>query len=473
MTGVEATSGEAHERVVRNLAWLVFFVAFVARVAVVLWSARFPAAADGLYYETLADRLARGLGYTWAWPDGAVTYAAHYPVGLPALVASTYVAFGRSTAAAMIPALLTGAFASVSAFHLLRRAVSPARAVVGATLLALHPALLPYTGAIMTEGLTASLVVVAAHVVVVLATEPVSPRMRTSLLVVSGLVFGIGTLVRPQTLLFAPPFAFLASATGAPLARRVRRALLVTVLALATCAPWTVRNCVRMDRCALVSVNGGWNLLIGAETTTGAWQELVTPDACKEVWAEAEKDACFGRVARARILSDVPAFLARAPSKWAATFDYFGAAPWYFHTSNPAAFDERAKVRLGTAETVVVRILLLVAGVGAAIRTWRVPSSSDHRGRRALVLIAASTLAFAFVHHAWPAYFGVAALFALEGGTSRGASGHLGAMSAIVIALTALVHAAFFGAGRYGLPVVPFVTMAAVVPWFPARRSRA
>ena len=58
-------------------------VALAARLAVVAWAwSRFPPVEDGHYYDVLAQRLAQGLGYTWLWPDGAVTYAAHYPGGL-------------------------------------------------------------------------------------------------------------------------------------------------------------------------------------------------------------------------------------------------------------------------------------------------------------------------------------------------------------------------------------------------------
>src|SRR5256885_7855973 len=46
------------------------------------------------FYHAVATRIARGAGYTWAWPDGVVTYAAHYPVGYPALLGAAYAVFG-------------------------------------------------------------------------------------------------------------------------------------------------------------------------------------------------------------------------------------------------------------------------------------------------------------------------------------------------------------------------------------------
>src|SRR5262249_7485196 len=66
----------------RRHALLPFAVALDVRLAVVAWAAaRFPPAADATYYQRIAERISQGLGYTWLWPDGAVTYAAHYPVG--------------------------------------------------------------------------------------------------------------------------------------------------------------------------------------------------------------------------------------------------------------------------------------------------------------------------------------------------------------------------------------------------------
>ena len=86
----------------RDGAW-VAVAALVARLIVVWWAAaRFPPAEDGKFYDVVANRIARGLGYTWLWPDGVVTYAAHYPVGYPALVGGLYAVFGPLPVWAMV-----------------------------------------------------------------------------------------------------------------------------------------------------------------------------------------------------------------------------------------------------------------------------------------------------------------------------------------------------------------------------------
>ena len=63
----------------------------------------------------------------------------------------------------------------------------------------------------------------------------------------------------------------------------------------------------------------------------------------REVFQEAAKDECFGAAARREILAHPGRWLAKMPAKLHATFDYFGAAPWYLHDANSAAFGERAK----------------------------------------------------------------------------------------------------------------------------------
>ena len=264
--------------------WVVA-VAFAARAAAAMWAGtRFPPTADGFYYHTLASRIAEGLGSTWLWPDGAVTYASHYPVGYPAILSLVYRWTGPSVVAAGFVNALIGAAAALAAYRLALEAARPSWAVAAGLAVALHPALVMYTPAVMTEGVTASLVALAAWA---------ASRRSLSGAITLGFLIGVATLVRPQSLLLAPGFGLLAVVPGAALVARLRRAACATVLALAVCAPWTIRNCVRMNRCALVSFNGGWNLLIGAhEHANGSFAPLEVPEPCRTVWDEAEKDRC-------------------------------------------------------------------------------------------------------------------------------------------------------------------------------------
>ena len=149
-------------------ALVIFGLALVARLTVVVWAhQRFPAVEDGHYYDVLARRIAMGAGYTWLWPDGTVTSVAHYPVGYPALVATGYLLFGASAWVPMTVNALLGAASAYAAHRIVDGpGVERWRPAAAGAAVALHPALVPYTVAFMTEGVTASLLVVSAALVI-------------------------------------------------------------------------------------------------------------------------------------------------------------------------------------------------------------------------------------------------------------------------------------------------------------------
>ncbi len=426
----------------RRHASVVVGIALLVRTAVVVWAAsRFPAAADGFFYDAFAKRLSLGAGYTWLWPDGVVTPAAHYPVGYPAMLAPFYVLFGAHPWVAMMFNSLLGVLGVFALFLVLVRVTSERRALVGGILFAVHPAIVPYTAGVMTEGATLSLLCIA------LACAVLPRRLRTRV-VGTGLVIGVATLVRPQCLLLAPVFGWIA-ADGQTVLRRLALGAIVSMLTIGVCLPWTARNCAQMDRCALVSVNGGWNLLIGTQTTTGSWTELAVPEECKTVWSESKKDECFERAGRREISERPLAWIARAPKKLFVTFDYFGAAPWYLHSSNASAFSDRAKLNLGILETIFCRVVLLAALFVASRR-----EGTHSRVRFALGILG---VLFALTEHGSVAYLVLAFTLLL------GRRGALEIVTSAVILETAVLHAAFFGGGRYGLVVAPFVLAVAVL----------
>jgi len=417
-------------------------VAFWARVVALVWAdGRFPPVADGHYYHTIAARIAEGLGSTWLWPDGKVTYAAHYPIGYPALLAVSYRLFGSTPTAGGLVNALVGTVAAVAVHRLALQATRPTLALGAGLAVALHPGLVMYTPALMTEGVTAAFLATAAWMA--------SYRSRTGAISL-GVVMGIATLIRPQSLVLAPCFGLICAKIGAPIWDRLRRAGLATALALLVCAPWTVRNCVRMQKCALVSFNGGWNLLIGAgEHATGSWAPVEVPAACRTVWNEADKDACFEREALGIIARAPGRWLGLVPARLAATFDYAGAPGFYLHESNAEAFDDRAKLAMGVVETVYERLVYFGALAASAL-------AAGSRRRARLVLAGVSSL-FLFHTHAYLAVLGLAATLGLR--ARRLFDGPvLVSTTFFALLATTAVHAVFFGSGRYSMVIFPLVT---------------
>jgi hypothetical protein len=385
--------------------------------------------------------------------------------------------FGAKLSVAMALNAALGALSAIAAHRLAARAMGRREARWAGGLVALHPGLVAYTPAIMTEGVTAALYTCAAWAAA-RASEAADSgggdgrgpwsrgaRAWAGWLVGAGAILGLATLVRPQSIALAPIFGLLVAAhryAAEPRAVRLRRGLLAmgvaTSVALLVCAPWTARNCGRMKQCALVSVNGGWNLLIGADSeSTGAWAPIKVPVACREVWDEAEKDTCFGREARRFIASQPAAWVALAPRKLSATFDYAGAPGWYLHASNPEAFGERAKIGLGAAETLFERAVLLLSLLAIGRRAGQGEPPALVRARLGVAGVGAI---FACSVQAWVGYlaFGVAGLLR---GRALGRGPLLVSAAVSVVLATAAIHAVFFGAGRYSMVVFPLLSAVA------------
>lgn len=449
-------------------------VALLSRLLVAVWGfSRFPPVADGTFYDVYARRIAAGLGYTTDLGDGAFAYASHYPVGYPALLALAYRVGEPAPGWGMIMNALLGALGSIALHHALirlhgERREPPLSVHAAALVFALHPGLLTYIPALMTEGLTAALFgcVIWVGARVWCAETKLS---RAGAWLGFGLLVGGVTLVRPQALVLLPLFALALGLARRPPTAPVNQAsgarsgwargLAALALGAAgvacVVAPWTLRNCERVGRCAMVSTNGGWNLLIGTDPEAkGSWAPVKVPPACAEVWDEGEKDACFGREGLRAIARDPKAWVALTPKKLSATFDYIGSGPWYLNAGNPGVFSFAAKVRWAVAEIVVNRALIALGIVAASLRALRRRPLGSRR--RAAALLAATVL----LPWGWIGIFVLAfACLAASRGCPPGP--RLGYLFAAAILLsTSAIHVLFFGSGRYGLLVLPALCLA-------------
>lgn len=435
----------------------VTVVSLLIRVVVIGWAAsRFPPAADGQFYQVVARRISEGLGYTWLWPDGAVTFAAHYPVGYPALVGALYAVFGPTPVAAMALNGLCGAVTTWSVHRVALKVTGRRMALAAGLVAALHPTLLLYTPAMMTELLSAALVAAAAALALCCTG---SQRTLWSSVVAIGLLIGVATLVRPQQVLWAPLFGLLLALRQKQAAGQTVRAsvaaVVVSVVAIGCCLPWTVRNCDKMERCVFVSANGGWNLYIGASPKgKGAWTSLDSigiPEECRLVFQEAAKDQCFGEAAKRIIRAHPWAWVKLIPAKLSKTFDDVGAPGYYLNSSNSAVFGDDAKWWLGAAEVLVQRLLAMAAALALF------QSEGPHRLLRRI--LAGAAIVATIVPFAWlgAAIFCVGA--ATLGRRLRDEPAIL--LLALSLSMTAAVHATFFGGARYAIVGFPFVIIAA------------
>jgi hypothetical protein len=443
----------------RQGLWL-FALSLGLRLAMVAFAARrFPPADDGTFYHAVATRIASGHGYTWAWPDGAVTHAAHYPVGYPALLGAAYFLVGPAPWAGMVLGAALGSLLVVAVHSIALRFTSLKGARLAGLMVALHPTLVLYTAALMTEAVAAAVLVGLAALALQSASRP---RWWSS--VPLGLGGGVLVLLRPQLLPLLPVLGVVAASAPvgcdwrAALRNRARSAALVTLLGLLCCLPWTLRNCQKMDGCVFVSANGGWNLLIGTlPAGKGSFAPIVgdsVPLECREVFGEVEKDRCFGRAGMRRILDSPVAWLALAPQKLGQLFDHGAVASSYLAASGPRLVGDRVKLAIASVETVCSRLLLLAAALGLL-------RAGALRGASRGFALAAGVFALS----PWGGLAQLCLLSALLAGwRSAERARPLWGLSAVVLAMCVVTHMVFFGAPRYALLWLPWLSCLAVLP---------
>ena len=330
---------------------------------------------DGAWYTARAGEMARGLGYQEA---GHPT--AFWPVGYPALLAAAMRLAGSGAAASAL-VNLGGAAATLALILWFARATGVSRlgAVAAALLYALYPAPIVYAGAPLSE-VSSTAVGMAGFALLVAGSR------RWPLMIAAGLVFGAGTLMRAQLMLF-PIGGLVALMLVDPRFgwRRAARAALVVHLALAAVVlPWTLRNERVMGTPVLVSTNGGMSLYTGAsDEATGdwyAWEHTPIWDRsgipfAQRVERQVELDRRFKALATTWIAAHPLRWAALGVKKAALVWRKDTDAFWSMHQSYPR--QERLWTAVALLDQLYYAVLLalalpaLVAGVAGIVRRDR------------------------------------------------------------------------------------------------------
>ena len=318
----------------RNVVPVIFLLALVLRLALILILPQQPMS-DGAWYMDRAAEMAAGMGYQ---QDGHPT--AFWPVGYPALVAATMLVFGKGM---LGPLLLNLASAMLVLWLVLwfgrRFAGSELAARIAALLYAIYPAHIAYTGAPLSE---TSYTAVAMAAFALLVARPKDWRF----LAASGLLFGLATLMRPQTMLF-PIGAVVALLLVFRAFRWTDAAKALLILAIAGSAvllPWTARNRSVFGETVLVSTNGGVALYTGAsDRATGdhfswedpsLWREIRFPMAERN-GRQVELDRHLKKLSRTWIAEHPGRWLAMGPKKVAILWTKDSDAFWSLKASHP------------------------------------------------------------------------------------------------------------------------------------------
>ena len=434
---------------------LLFVVALAPRLAAALTLAAEPVW-DGHYYDFGARRIAQGRGYS-----DDITRAGllvwhpwcHYPVGYSAFLAAFYRVLGSSHEVAAVANSLVGAALAVATWALARLALSETRARLAGAVIALHPGLILYAALVMSEPLAALLSMFAFWLVA-------RDIGRVRGVVFGALVLGVAALVRPQALLCAPLLGWVAAKS---LRGRVVSAAAACALALVPVLPWTVRNCMVMDGCALVSTNAGWNLAIGAfPRATGRFETLRASDGCRDVTGQVQQDRCWFAYGLAQIRAEPRRWLGLIPAKLGYTFDHESFAVGYLHEARPEMWPDPTVRRVRETTTLAHRLLLAAASLGfVAIAPLKRFRGAVAQGA---LLVAAGALAALAFNAESPVFWPLAVFAAVVPWLPLRGRPEL--RPAMVLALFFLVtvivtHAVFFGEDRYHVVVTPVLAMLA------------
>ncbi len=430
-------------------------VALVPRLFVALAWAREPVW-DGHYYHFGAERIAMGLGYsedvtlgdTQVWKPWT-----HYPVGYSALLALGYKVFGSGILTAPVINAFVGTFLVLIVHRVARYVLSQNRARIAGALCAIHPGLIAYSAAVMTEP-SAALFVLAAGWAALAIKRPVIGFL------VAGLLIGLGSLIRPASLLALPALLLL---LRKPTFKGFLRASLAFVIAGLTILPWTYRNCQVMDGCALISTNGGWNLAIGALTETGRFRTLRATDGCPVVTGQVQQDRCWAEVGLKKIQQDPARWLRLMPEKLSQTYDHESFPVEYLREASPELWPEKRRIAGHELLTFFHWLLVTAAALSpiALVVAVRKQISAATQSVLLLTTAAYASYCFASPEHPFFALLVMIPILALLPFPGRPTFGPGGRFLLALLFGTSLTHAVFFGDDRYHLVISPLLCILA------------
>ncbi|NUP13845.1 MAG: hypothetical protein HOW73_48035 [Polyangiaceae bacterium] len=474
----EVATGSATERgstlrsidrfIADNHRWVtlaVFAIALVPRLYVAMAWAREPVW-DGHYYHFGAGRIAEGVGYGDD-RSGVFRPWCHYPVGYSGFLGLFYAVFGVKPTVATAVQALVGAATVATVHQLALTFLSHRRALIAALLCAACPNLILYSGLVMTEPLAGLGLLLAPLAFAKLSKKSNGTFDRRSLFasVVAGIIFGLTTLVRPQTLLCAPAVALLGPKRGG-WKGRLAVAVMTTAMCFAVVLPWTVRNCKQMDSCAFVSTNAGWNLAIGSHpNATGRYIGLTSKDGCGDVVGQVDQDRCFAHKGIQWIKDDPVRWISLAPVKLSFTFDHQSFAVGYLAQADPAAWPEERRAFYRRLMSMSQYVLILLAALGALVLPRERKGDALLTFALALAPVLFMDGLFQQPERIWPLALAIP-IFAVIPPLSRSSGGKVEYLAWSVATLV-IVHIAFFGEDRYQVVVTPALALLAACAFRP------
>ena len=292
---------------------------------------------DAAWYYSRADMLAQGLGYLG--DHGEPT--AYWPPGWPLALGLAFKALGTSTLTVGLFNLICAVVAAWLTYDLARRLFrfepsGELGARIALLLLAAYPNSILYVPLALTEVFYTALLLAVCWLLIA--------RKGPARLVLAGLVFGVATLVKAQTLVVVPLICLIGLLRDGEVVRRtpgvIARGVFIIAVAALVVAPWTIRNHTAMGAWIPVSTNGGITLLTGNnDTARGGFtpeDAVVKALDARTDLNEMQYDAEASRLGKEWIKAHPAQFLKLMPMKLARLWGPDGEGQWAYETDSAA-----------------------------------------------------------------------------------------------------------------------------------------
>lgn len=330
-----------------HLLSVVVALAVIVRVGVALIMGNdvyeLPGIQDQISYDTLAQRLLSGQGYSFpaAWypftpPD---TPTAHWSFIYPAWLALIYKTIGYyPLVARVLQATLVGIASTLLIYRLAYRLFRLQVAIIAASLAAVYTYFVYYSAALMTEAFFMVMALGAIELAYEIRHKPT--LLRISLL---GIVFGAGILLR-QTLLFFFPVVLLWLWWHARQRISAVYFVLLVSIPILFILPFSVRNYTAYGRFLLLNSNSGYALYSSSHPNVGYdWTPENSVNPLPEGWEgsnEAELDALLMGEGIRFILVDPQRYAVLTLSKFKEYYKFWSSpeSSWVSNIQRPLSF---------------------------------------------------------------------------------------------------------------------------------------
>jgi 4-amino-4-deoxy-L-arabinose transferase-like glycosyltransferase len=311
---------------------LCFLAFFLIRWALIIFVPVEPSS-DAAWYYGRAKTLALEGEYS---EQGILT--AFWPIGYPAFLGLLFKVFGPSVLVGKIANLLLACASFAVLYWVALKLFGSIRiARIAVLLISLYPNNAAYASLLLTETLYAFLVLTAILLLL--------DRASLWRLVVAGIILGLATLVKTQTILLVPFLIAIATWEGLSVTGMLgvsRRTIAVGLIAMAVVSPWTLRNYKVFGEFILVSTNGGISWLSGNNpSVVGDYLHdfSETDPLVKSVNFSVADQVASDKRARALamdwIKNNIGAFIGLMPKKIFRLWAPDGEAEWGYQMGSP------------------------------------------------------------------------------------------------------------------------------------------